>query len=49
MFDILSETKLFKILNKIIPDKAQEVYDTGNDYRSVKNQLDDIVNKYNYV
>lgn len=49
LFDILAETKLFKILNKIIPDKAQEVYDTGNDYRQVKNQLDDIVQKYNYV
>lgn len=49
LFSILSETKLFKILNKIIPEKAQEVYDKGNDYRQLKNQLDDIVNKYNYV
>ena len=49
LFDILAETKLFKILYKEIPDKAQEVYDKGNEYRSVKNQLDDIVQKYNYV
>ena len=46
---ILAETKLFKILNKIIPEKAQESYDKSQDYRSLKNQLDDIVNKYNYV
>ncbi|CAL6052399.1 Dynein_heavy chain [Hexamita inflata] len=49
LFDILSETKLFKILYKEIPEKAQEVYDKGNEYRSVKNQLDDIVNKYNFA
>ena len=46
---MLDETKYFKIINQLIPEEVTRIYRQGPVLRELKNRLDDITVKYNYI